>query len=49
MCRIFGTPKPVTEQVGEIWPNFYVVLTLFPGFGNPGVYFWGQKNKNMHI
>ena len=31
------------NKIGEIWPNFYVVWTLFPGFWGLEVYFWGQK------
>ena len=32
------------HRIGEIWPDFYVVWTLFPGFWGQGVHFWGQKN-----
>ena len=35
------------NRIGEIWPDFYIVWTLFPGFWGQGVHFWGQKSKNM--
>ena len=35
------------NRIPEIWPNFYVVCTLFPGFWGQGVHFWGQKSKNI--
>ena len=37
------------HRIGEIWPDFYVVWTLFPGFWGQGVHFWGQKSKNMTL
>ena len=29
----------------QIWPDFYVVWSLFPDFWGQGVHFWGQKAK----
>ena len=31
------------NRIGEIWPNFYVVWTLSPGFWGQGVHFWVKK------
>ena len=41
--------QPSGQRIGEIWPNFCVVWTLFPGIWGQGVHFWGQKSKNMYV
>ena len=35
------------NRIGRIWPDFYVVRTLFPGLWGQGSPFLGSKNKNM--
>ena len=37
------------HRIDEIWPDFYVVWTLYPGFCGQGAHFWGQKSKNMRL
>ena len=37
------------NRICEIWPNFYVVWTLFPGFWGQVVNFWGQKSKSISL
>ena len=37
------------KRIGEIWPDFYVVWTLFTGFWGQGVHFWSQKSKDMSL
>ena len=33
------------NKIRQIWPNFYIIWDLFPGFLDQGVHFWGQKNQ----
>ena len=34
------------KRIGQIWPDFHVVCTFFPGVWVQGVHFWGQKKAN---
>ena len=36
------------HRIGEIWPDFYFVWTLFPGFWGQGNHFWGQKDPGKN-
>ena len=39
--------QKVSFIIGQIWPDLYVVWTLYPGFWGQGVHFLSQKSQNM--